>query len=129
MNKSMRITVGLLAASLAILTVTDAGLIAAAHMSVHDDATQAAYDAASAVTYKPVNLDSAEIAYAAAEKYAAGHHEHIVPGPANFILNPDGSVTLRLVKIAPTVGLNKIGFTKSWLSAEATATSKGVTGD
>jgi hypothetical protein len=112
-----------IAVSLAVigLLVYEAVAIGVAHVSASDEA-QAAASAGSEVWQTTHNVNKA---FDAAETYAIAHGDTL--GSKDFRALPDGSVSLRLHKVATSLILVHIKALHSWIEVSASADAKALT--
>lgn len=112
-------------AVLVLLVVIDGGSISLARMQVGDDAQQAARAGANAIVGQPVNNATAEVAYGAAVQGLTDSHDSIEQGKA-FIVGGDGSVTLTVVRTAPTLLAKYLPPLKGLTQVHATYTQEKI---
>ncbi|HEV2888857.1 MAG TPA: hypothetical protein VGX28_00615 [Frankiaceae bacterium] len=93
--------------------------VATTKVSASDDAQLAAR--AGAETYADTHGDVQE-AYAAALRHAERHGGSI--DPADFVVDPDGTVRVTVVKTATTLVFYRAGATKRWAHVVAKASAK-----
>jgi hypothetical protein len=108
------IIVGWLAKLAIVLTVVgvlgfDMVSVAVTKVGAADDASNAAR--AGAVAYAD-SRGNVTTAYAAALAYAEQHDATI--DPHDFVVQPDGTVTVKVVKTATTMVLYRSGTTRKW---------------
>jgi hypothetical protein len=112
-----KIALGLAIVGLLLFEAVSVGL---AHMGAQDDAR----GAASAASDVWQSTHKAELAYQAALSYADEHGD--VLSPDDFEALPDGTVSVRITKVATTLVLRHVKPLRSWTQADSSARVKSV---
>lgn len=97
----------LVALSLVLVVVLDAGSVVLTKMSLADDAGKAGRAAARAVSGLPVTTTTAQVGFAAAGQVAAFNEGEEVQR-SDFEVLPGGGVSLTLVRTAPSLVLGRV---------------------
>lgn len=111
---------GLAVAVALVLAAVDAGSVVLTRMSVPDDVRSAGYAAAASVGDKPVNRQTAQVAFEAAQADARNYGIEVEAD--DFTLYPDGRVMLTAGKTAPTILLDRIEPLRHYAEVSTTVT-------
>ena len=114
---------GLVLPAVAIALVVgsiDAGSVVLTRLAVPDDVRTAGQAAAVAAENQPVNRQTAQVAFEAAQAEARAYG--IVIRTKDFTLYPDGRVTLTASRTAPTLLLDRIEPLRHYAEVTATET-------
>lgn len=93
-------------AAVLTLAVLDSGSVMLTRLAVPDQAREAGYAAAEAVRDRPVNRQAAQVALRAARQQAGTNANGV--RARDFVLRPDGQVSLTVGRTAPTLLLHRI---------------------
>lgn len=111
---------GLLAAAIFLVSLVDGGSVLLTEMSVPDDTTAAGRAAAQAVEELPATRQNVVVAFEAAQAAAAG--DSLKVRTKDFMLFPDGEVSLTASRTAPTLVFHRLPWLRDLTVVTSTAT-------
>ena len=107
----------LLATALLLVALIDGGSVVLTSLSVPDDTGAAGQAAAAAVEGEPATKQAAVVAFEAAQ--LAGTTDSLRVHTKDFVLYPDGGVSLTASRVAPTLVFHRL----PWFRDRAVVTS------
>jgi hypothetical protein len=112
----------LLGAAFLLIALIDGGSVVLTSLSVPDDTQAAGQTAAAAVEGAPATQQSVVVAFEAAQ--LTGTENSLRVHTKDFILYPDGRVSLTASRVAPTLALHRLPWLRELAIVTATTTAQ-----